>query len=100
MDLDELDRLISQREGRLEQNKKDGRVPFEKEIVKRDPEMELRKAGQKLVDRARELEILAFDGVTEAMEVESRQIQHGIEKINDDLTQLIAEKQNAENDKE
>lgn len=83
MNMSEIDRLIAERKGRLEDKKARGILPFEKEKI--DPEVALTREVQQLQSRLRELDILAYDGVTPAMETEAHNIQLRMQSINNEI---------------
>lgn len=83
MNLDELDRLIANRQSRLDDKKERGILPFEKEKI--DPEKALTLEFQQLQSRLRELDVMAFDGVTHEMETESHNIQLRMQSINNEI---------------
>jgi hypothetical protein len=96
MNLDEIDRLISQRQQRIEQNIADGRIPFEKEKV--DPIQSMKEEGQRLAKRLQDIEMLAMEngGPTEEMEEEAIRIMERINVLKEEITRLKTEPQDAE----
>jgi hypothetical protein len=95
MNIDELDRMIAERQNRIDQNLADGKIPFEKDVVIEDPIKDKKEEGQRLVQKLRDIEILAMDGVTDEMHKEADTINARLNVLESEIKQLIAEKENA-----
>lgn len=112
MNLEDLDRMLAERESRLEKKKEDGIETFadqcerEEEAKQPNPEMDLRMEGQSLVNRMQQLEQDANEymdtmGVPEPpqnMMEEAQQIHQRLQEIDMEIQQIQMEKQNAQSE--